>query len=247
MRIIFLTLTILLTYFLWAQEKYTYFTSKESNIFRRGVLLDNGKELIEAKYKYIFHTAGHFFVYNDSMWGWYDNAGKMVMKPQFTDVGYGMVDSMLRVKKNGLWGYIDINGNEKIAFQYQFACNFDQGKAYVLLDGEAHYIDPSGKLLAEKPKYTFSDYCPEDTEIAEELPDGFDFNPNREKVEVNGLFGVVDSSSNEIIPAKYDGIGTYYNGVIEVEKNGKFGAYKDNGKLICEPKYHRLGLFNNLE
>lgn len=242
-----LILSLLLVSTLWAQDKYTYFSSSESGRPRKGILLDNGEELLPAQFKYIFYVNSHFFVYNDSLWAWYNNAGKLVVEPQYEDVGYGLADSFLRVKKNGVWGYIDIYGNEKIPFLFEFACNFENGKAYVVLNGKVSYINHSGKVLPNKPDYTYTDYCPEDTDIATELPNGFDNNPNREIVQhINGLYGVTDSSGIEIIPPVYNRIGIYWNGVIEVEKNGKYGAYKDDGSLICEPKYDELGLFDHL-
>ena len=228
-----------------AQIQYSNFTKiNEDDLPRRGIVLDNGREIIPASYKYIFHTNDHFFVYNDSNWGWYNHEGLLIMEPSFTDVGYGVIDSMLRVKKEGKWGYIDIYGNVKIPFRYDFACNFEAGLAYVILEGQPGFINPKGEWLTET--FKVKQYCPEDAEAAEEIPNSFDGSSTHFIISRDSLYGVADSLGKSIIPTVYDEIGYYYNGIIHVKKNGKWGAYKENGTLICEPKYHSLWLFHQL-
>jgi len=56
-------------------------------------------------------------------------------------------EGLQAVKKDGLWGYIDADGNTVIPFMYEAAGNFDHGLAIVQKDGQLMYIDHTGAVV----------------------------------------------------------------------------------------------------
>jgi hypothetical protein len=59
------------------------------------------------------------------------------------------------VKKGELYGYIDNNGKEIIACQFEQAGRFTEGRAAVQKNGWVGFIDTSGTMVIE-PKFTCS-------------------------------------------------------------------------------------------
>ena len=56
-------------------------------------------------------------------------------------------EGMQAVCLNGLWGYIDENGQTVIPFQWEGACNFYHGLALVEKNGKLSYIDHDGVIV----------------------------------------------------------------------------------------------------
>lgn len=63
---------------------------------------------------------------------------------------YEFIDScyegLFRVKKNGKWGFIDLNYKETIDTQYQKAMNFSDGLAGIQIDGKWGFIDANNNV-----------------------------------------------------------------------------------------------------
>jgi hypothetical protein len=228
-----------------AQNKYAVVKKiGADSIKRAGILLDNGEILIPLKYKYIFKTDSLFFVNNFEKWGWLDLNGKNIVDPRYSDVGYGLSENLIRVKKDDKWGFVSINGSVTIKLQYDFACNFKNGLAYVRQDSVQGFISTDGSFI--KTPNIDQDYCPEDDGEIDDIPNGFETSTNLMVKESLEKFGVVSKSSKILIPIVYDEIKYYINGIIQVKKNNKYGAYKDNGELISDPIYDEMWFFNDL-
>jgi len=65
-------------------------------------------------------------------------------KPQYKSFLYAISDSMVAVKVDEKWGYMDLEGNMVIPPQYKSAGDFVCGYAKVHYDGEDFYIDKQG-------------------------------------------------------------------------------------------------------
>ena len=61
----------------------------------------------------------------------------------FSDVGFAAV------KRNGKWGYIDLEGTVQIGFQFEDALSFGQHLAAVKTQGGWGYINESGRVVIE--------------------------------------------------------------------------------------------------
>ncbi|WP_237712518.1 WG repeat-containing protein [Paenibacillus elgii] len=58
---------------------------------------------------------------------------------------------MARFKKEGLWGYVDLNGEVKIQPQFEETLPFNAGLAAVRLHNDYAYIDCTGQVVIEGP------------------------------------------------------------------------------------------------
>lgn len=88
-------------------------------------------------------------------WGMVDLTGKQISLSQYdgTPSGYtaldGVQEGLLAVYRDDLWGYVDINGQEVIALQYQDARSFSEGVAGVMYNGLWGFIDKNGNTVID--------------------------------------------------------------------------------------------------
>lgn len=242
-KLTFIILAVISFSTLSAQSKWAYIICQADHEPRRGILLDDGSELISPIYERIIFTDNHFYFTQNNKWGVIDSAGRILIQPQYDRIGLGISEGLIRVKRGDKWGYIDISGETVLDFKYDFACNFRNGKAYVIDNNEPMFISKNGEKIESTRE--IKDYCFEDLETELEIETQFDSDTLIMIKESEGKFGVVDTNERVIIPIKFHEIGLYYNDIIKVRKGNLWGAYKNNGDLIVEPKYTYIGLFNN--
>lgn len=242
MKITLTTIMVLsLTINCYCQKQWTFVTNDVDGIEKTGIIDDSGNILVPINYDRVFRDGDFFFLQNNKLWGCCKKGGEIVIPLEYEHIGLKVGENLVRVKKEGKWGFVDLNNSLIIDFKFDFACNFNNGKAFVILNNEKAYIDKNGNFIESQIHSKV--YCPEDYSTAVELKNQFQdslliiFNEN-------GKFGVKEKKSNSvIIPADFDEIGNYCYGTILVKKNNKWGAFFDTGKLISEPKYKSIGVF----
>jgi WG containing repeat len=80
-------------------------------------------------------------VRQDGLWGYADNKGTMIIKPQYDDVMH-FREGLAPVKLRGFWGYIDKSNKTVIERDFQNAMPFSEGLAAVMnRDKKIGYID----------------------------------------------------------------------------------------------------------
>ncbi len=225
----------------YGQKRWAFVAQDINGIEKTGIIGDDGKLLVPVKYDGVYRDNNIFFLKNDKLWGCCDITGKVLVPLIYDDIGLKVGESLVRVKKAGKWGFVDLSNNIVIDFKFDFACNFSEGKSYTIIGASKGFIDKKGNKISSTND--IQDYCPEDLDTLADLKNQF---KDSLLVIVNekGKYGVVKSSTGEkIVPAIYDEIGNYYFGKILVKKNNLWGAYFDTGKLITEPKYISISVF----
>ena len=107
-----------------------------------------------------------FPIIENGKYGYIDQAGKVVIKPQF-DLAKSFSEGLARVKVGDKWGFIDLTGKVVIHPQFDSDPNnqenntrldFHEGMAAVTLDKGSKwgYIDQTGKMIIA-PKYGLAD------------------------------------------------------------------------------------------
>ena len=208
---------------------------------KNGIIDESGNILVPVLYDRIYKDGDFYFIKNDKYWGCCKKGGKILIPLVYDDIGLKVGEELIRVKKNGLWGFVDLNNTLVIDYKFDFACNFDNGKAYTALGNTFAFIDKKGKIVSKLSSN--QKYCPENLSTDVELKNQF-----KDSILIvfkeNDKFGVKEKSNDKIIvPANFDEIGNYFFGVILVKKNNKWGAYYETGKLITEPIYNSIGIF----
>jgi len=97
-------------------------------------------------------------------WGFIDNTGNWVLKPQYTEEsGFDELNSagelffaenMVPVKKQGKWGFMNRDGEMIIAPNYDEVQPFSEGLAAVAINKKWGYVDVGGQLVI-LPQFDF--------------------------------------------------------------------------------------------
>ena len=156
-------------------------------------------------------------------------------------------------------GFIDMQGNVKIPFQYEYSKAkfhngwptysrksrrafetedyyyyglFSEGYACMIKDGKYGYIDKSGKMVIPF-EYSWASPFHHGTAVVEKK------SGNVEK------YGLIDKNNSLIMPIEFELIWYYpYAQTYKVKKNGKIGIYSDEGKCLVPCQYDNDPLFS---
>lgn len=137
-------------------------------------------------------------------------------------------EKLIAVKKNGKWGFMNINGKMVIQPQFQQAHNFFEGLAAVEIQGKWGYINKTGKVVI-KAEYDHAAY---------QFVNGY------AQVSKDGKWGNIDKEGNIIIPITYEDSNAYNDGLILVKQNGKFGYINIKNEMVIEPQFTNANTFN---
>jgi len=88
----------------------------------------------------------------DKKWGFVNNSGETIIKPQFDWVG-DFSEGLAVIQVGEKQGYLDKNGKIVVEPKFDFASEFSEGLAWVLEDCESKeftfsYIDKTGKPVS---------------------------------------------------------------------------------------------------
>ncbi len=185
-----------------------------------GLLDTNGTPLTGMIYRRMEKFgADHVRVWDENKKvGVLDYQGKVVVPLKYDDIaGYdtygpyanewGFVEGMTTVTLNGKIGFVNEQGVEVVAPQYDSACPFSDGMA-VVGNPDVQYgaIDKTGKLVIPM-QYEFL----------------YDFKGGLAGVYIDGKYGFLDKTGKLAIPAVYDGVyeSGFKTGVAAVYDNGR--------------------------
>ncbi|MFC0035951.1 WG repeat-containing protein [Cardiobacterium valvarum] len=102
----------------------------------------------QAKYDRIRpYSEGMAAVEKNGRWGFIDQQGREIVKPQYQDVlPYG--ESRAAVKKDGHWGFVNKRGKETVKPQYDNVWSYKDGRATVEKDGKRRALDLNGNEVS---------------------------------------------------------------------------------------------------
>ncbi len=130
-------------------------------------------------------------------------------------VGEGFFNGLYRVDKNGKHGFIDLNGNLVIDFQFD-ASDFANGYAKVEQDEKFGFIDTTGALV-----------------IPYEWDEVSDFMPNGLAIVKRGkLYGLIDGSGTLVLEPVYKSIQWSDCNTIPVHKDDGWYLLNEKGEVI---------------
>lgn len=130
----------------------------------------------------------------------------------------------------GLWGYVDLNGNEIIPAKYCFIGEFVDDMATACLDGKYGCIDKTDKVVIPMIydlMYSFSEgLAPVNMGIKISGGGG------DEIVEEPGKWGYINKSGTMVIPLNYDSAGPFVEGKAQVVLDNQEFYIDATGKRI---------------
>lgn len=188
----------------------------------------------------------------DMMYGFIDRTGEWVIEPKFAAAESfsknGLAAAAVRDDSGYfIWGYIDESGSFVIEPAFNIAKSFnDTGLAVISIaeqdsDGKYIYYDgiinSNGDYVAE-PKYGYIYY----DDITGKLYD-------EDLILVGdspfGKYGYIDRNGNEVIEAKYSGLGGFApNGLASIRNDDdKIGFVNKSGEMVIDFQFDRVDGF----
>lgn len=142
------------------------------------------------------------------------------------DLVWPIMDGLIKVCKNGRYGFLDADRREVIPLIYEAAWNFRDGLARVRKNGGKYgFIDMTGKEVVP---------------ITYDNAD--DFKRGMAVVERNLKIGYVNKAGKEVVPPVYDGLKLYWgyssDGLASVNKNEKYGVIDNSGRIVIPLEYN---------
>lgn len=129
---------------------------------------------------------------------------------------------------DGLWGFLDDTGTERIPAMYEWTESFSEELALVGVGDSAMYIDKRNRPLTQKY-----------------FDEGLPFKQGFAVVDVDGYQGVINRLGMWVIPPEYDVCGEYVEGFFFAEKEGDYGYLNRFGEVVVPFEYDRASDFAN--
>ncbi|WP_036947105.1 WG repeat-containing protein [Pseudobacteroides cellulosolvens] len=181
--------------------------------------------------------------------GFIDTHGRVITDAMYDETRYyigassassGFSQGLAPVKKNGKWGYIDMQGVTVIDFKFDDAFGFSDDLARVVVSGKSGYINKAGEIVIT-PQY---DDCSE-------------FHNGVAAAMLNNKYGFIGKNGEWIIKPAYDAIdfGRYDSSwekinILQIIKDDLVGMIKvESGsvRILAQPKYTNLFPFYDEE
>jgi len=131
------------------------------------------------------------------------------------------------VAENNKWGYIDRNGDPKIAQYFDYAGEFHDSMGVIRIGNKWGYVDPFEKFRID-PAYDAA------------LP----FSEGLAAVKQYGKWGYVDKYGKMVIPPWLDFGTPFSEGLAAVKVGAKWGFIDKEGKLAIKSQYDYVGKFS---
>lgn len=138
--------------------------------------------------------------------------------------------NVLKVEKDGKWGIIDIKGKEIVKPEYEEIIAIKGIENAILLKKDENYgvVDNEGKIIVDV-KYK------EITSLGEDNKSGYIVKDD------TGLYGIVGSFKNEILPCKYEKIEKVYgNDMYVIVQEGKQKIVNSKGEEIITDGFDKV-------
>ncbi len=190
-------------------------------------LIDHKVEnMIPAIYDYISELSGDQ-VYVLKKDGYYSVLGKngrfiLYQNDEYDNIG-SFSEGFLSVKKDGKFGFIDLDGNLRVANRYDAVYDFIEGMAAVQLMGRWGFIDRLERLKIQ-PHY----------DKVENFHEGISI------VSKNDLYGIIDIEGKEVLPVDYDSLYRNERNSFVMVKSGRYGLANLRGELLIPSKFEFL-------
>lgn len=173
---------------------------------------------------------------NEEIFTQYEQIEAISNKDKNNNIWYE--NNIVKVKKDGKYGIIDLKGKELASCQYDEITVIEglENTLKIVKDGKYGVIDADGKELL-KPEYA------DITNLGKDNKEGFIVK------NADGKYGIVDFSNQKILDTKYEYIAKIYgNNMYVVKQDGKQILVKKDGEEILNSGYDEIkAILKNIE
>lgn len=213
--------------------------------------------MVEAVEVKIFNEGLAAFAILDNFekkWGFVDKTGKIVITPQFAEVGIFREGQCSFRNSDHKWGYIDKKGNFTINPQFDEVYDYINGNAVVTTGGKSGVINAKG-LYTVNPIYNsvINDrsiclteldgkwgWCDIEgkTIINNQFKSAFAFLENDlAPVKIGSKFGYINKEGKIVINPQFETALSFNGDLALVEANNKLGFINNEGKYVINPQF----------
>lgn len=196
-----------------------------------GLISPEGKRLLTTEYDEISPLQNDtiYLFKKDNHWGIITKEGKIKLDlSNPIQEMYPMGDEFIGVKIDNKFGFIDINGDLRIANRYDAIGSFHEDMAAVKLLGKWGFVDRIERLFVQ-PLYDLV----------------FPFKNGNAIVMKESKYGLVDKHGNEVLNVAYDSVYREESGRYIIEKGSKKGLADVDGRILIYPKYNFISDLDN--
>lgn len=204
-----------------------------------GLVDSQGKELTECKYTEVhdYSEDGYALVLRENnTYAYVDRDGLARKAPdeKYTNLGL-LNDNRVPVVKDGKYGFLDDNMEEKTEFIWESLTAVCNKRAAARKDGKWAIIGRNGK---EKTEYIYDDVVTDENGVC-----------SQQKVFIvkeNGSYHIVDGKGKSQGEETFEAAKAFNkNGYAAVQKNGKWGFINSKGELVIAYQYEDALSFSN--
>ncbi|MGE5328214.1 MAG: WG repeat-containing protein [Deltaproteobacteria bacterium] len=205
---------------------------KNADKVNQGIINKSGKFILQPIYSYISNFSDGVTIAQSDKYSIVNEEGKKIFETNSSIYNFNQGLATLIQEAGGktLYGYINKDGKIVIKPQFQYAKDFENGKAIVITaDDKTAVIDKTGTIIK-----TF-DYKID--AINQDIAVFYDKNKDK--------YGYTDLKGNILIEPKYTQANPFEEGYAVVNNaqesyDNEFGLIDSNGKFIIEPKYNYI-------
>ena len=158
-------------------------------------------------------------------WGYINEKGSMIIKPQFEDANpfddSGLACVCLQCEPHRKYSAINRKGRYALASDYEILGEFHEGLAFAYVDGKGGYIDVHGSWIIQP-------------QFAGQI---FDFSESLARVRIGDCFGFVGLDGRMKIPAKLKSASDFHEGLAVYAENGKDGYINRDGNIVIKASF----------
>jgi hypothetical protein len=161
--------------------------------------------------------------------GYLKTNGEEIAKAKFTE-GRDFHEGLAAVLDpyKGYWGYLDRQGKMAIRATFDEAYSFSEGKAVINENGKFFFCDRNAMLQPIAGNYSRI----------------FDLREGVAVVLKDTLYGLIDSTGNEIVKPRFQFLDNYENGISVFVENGQAGIIDKAGTIRIEARYDNVYRFD---
>jgi hypothetical protein len=190
-----------------------------------------GKELIPCRYDelhFLENTDNKILrlYINKPKYGLIDSSGKLTVRTEYDEIGL-FREGRLAVKRNGLWGYVNVDGVEVIPCRFEEVRPFSEGLAAVRIGRYWGFVDRLGELVIDLQYLKVGDFS-----------EGVVLAYDGQKA------GYLKADNQWHIQPQFDQAFDYYRGVARVVVEGEYGLIDTSGRYIEKPRYIKIAPFD---
>ncbi|MBO5720576.1 MAG: WG repeat-containing protein, partial [Bacteroidales bacterium] len=161
-------------------------------------------------------------------YGFIDKTGKEIIACQYDDTE-DIENGLVKVNSMGMWGYVNIKGEEIVPCMYVAVGKPDcELRTPVKLSLKWGYIDSLGMDIAPAKYDTIGNFV-NNLAIAKSL----------------GKWGYIDNSGETKIGFKYNEVHDFHNGIAKVKYGNRYGYIDENGTEVIPMEYQNIYSFND--